>query len=82
MSNAILFPERRPLLSRIDRILSFELDPENMAFVRLDGLDDGFLGFGRGDWFAPGFWIARLDPFDRDIVTEYVEDCVARAPRP
>ena len=50
----------------IQKVVPWELDLATWCFTYVGNRAEALLGYPVSDWYAEGFWIARLHPEDRD----------------
>jgi signal transduction histidine kinase len=54
-------------------VVAWVADPWTWQLTQVSTPDDALLGFSRGAWTEPGFWISRVEPTDRSAVRTFFE---------
>lgn len=71
--------ERRfRLLVESTQAVVWEMDPESENFTYVSPRAEVMLGYPQQEWYAPGFWAARLHPEDREAALAVCREAAVR----
>ncbi|MBX3394836.1 MAG: PAS domain S-box protein [Phycisphaerae bacterium] len=69
--------QRFRLLVENLEVIAWEGDPSDRRFTFVTGQPERITGFTAAEWYAPGFWMSRIHPEDRDRALSESETATA-----